>query len=66
MKAKRAEAAIQWDDLRLLLEVARSGSLLAAGRSVDAATSTVSRRLARLERQAGTPLLERGGTTARV
>jgi DNA-binding transcriptional LysR family regulator len=66
MRAKRDDGPIRWDDLRLLLEVARHGSLLAAGRTVDAATSTLSRRLTRLERQAGTPLLERRSDGARL
>ncbi len=48
-----------WDDLRLLLEVARHGSLLDAGRAMGLATTTVSRRLASLERSLGTHLLHR-------
>jgi DNA-binding transcriptional LysR family regulator len=55
-----------WDDLRLLLAVARSGSFLAAARGLGVATSTVSRRLTRLERAAGARLLERGATGVRA
>jgi DNA-binding transcriptional LysR family regulator len=48
-----------WDDLRFLLAVAREGSTLAAGRSLGVNQSTVQRRLAELERQAGHRLVER-------
>jgi DNA-binding transcriptional LysR family regulator len=66
MNANHLGGDLHWDDLRLLLAVARGGSLLAAGRQIDAATSTLSRRLTRLERRAGTPLLERRSDGARL
>jgi DNA-binding transcriptional LysR family regulator len=59
MNAKQESGELDWDDLRLLLAVARTGSLLAAGRTLGAATSTLSRRLTRLEQRAGSALLER-------
>ena len=54
-----------WDDLRFLLEVHRGKSLLAAGKALGVATSTVARRLEALEAALGRPLLHRGnaGTT---
>src|SRR5262245_35249235 len=57
---------VRWDDLRLLLAVARTGSFLAAGRELEAATSTLSRRLARLEAVLGAPLLERRNDGVRL
>jgi DNA-binding transcriptional LysR family regulator len=59
-------AQLRWDDLRLLLTVARTGSFLAAARELDAATSTVSRRLAHLEHHAGARLVERRQDGARL
>ncbi|UQA56977.1 LysR family transcriptional regulator [Polyangium aurulentum] len=49
-----------WDDYRILLAVARSGSFLAAGRALGLATSTVGRRLDAWEARVGTALLRRG------
>lgn len=48
-----------WNDLRFLLAVARTGSTIAAGRSLGVNQSTVQRRLAELERQLGQRLVER-------
>lgn len=48
-----------WDDLRLLLEVQRRGSFLAAGAQVGVSTSTVARRIADLERALGRRLVRR-------
>jgi len=59
MQANPETRDLRWDDLRLLLAAARSGSFLAAGRSLGVATSTLSRGLARLEAAVGTRLLER-------
>jgi DNA-binding transcriptional LysR family regulator len=57
---------LRWDDLRLLLAAARSGSLLAGGRGLGVATSTLSRGLARLEAAVGTRLLERRSDGVRL
>lgn len=48
-----------WDDLRILLEVHRRGSLLAAGAHVGLSTATVARRMAALERALGRKLVHR-------
>jgi DNA-binding transcriptional LysR family regulator len=55
---------LSWDDLRILLAVHRTGSLLAAGKSLGLSTSTTGRRLDALEAAAGCRLVSRsqGGT----
>ncbi len=51
---------ISWDDARLFVAVAESGSLSAAARNLRMTQPTVSRRLAELETTLGEPLFERG------
>jgi len=51
-----------WDDLRVLLAVYRSGSLLAAGRLLGLSTSTTGRRLDALEAAVGRKLVQRHQT----
>ena len=48
-----------WSDLRYFLEAARTGSYTAAARRLGVEHTTVARRLQRLARDYGTPLLER-------
>ena len=48
-----------WDDLRHFLAVARTGSTLAAGRSLAVSQTTVARRIAALEAAIGVGLFER-------
>lgn len=48
-----------WDDVRFLLAALREGSLTAAARSLGVRQSTVSRRIAGLERRLGVRLFER-------
>lgn len=50
---------MNWDDLRLFLAVARSGSISGAARQLDIQHSTVSRRMQKLEVDLGVRLLER-------
>ncbi|TLS78448.1 LysR family transcriptional regulator [Mariprofundus erugo] len=50
---------MNWDDLRLFLAVARTGSISAAARSLKVQHSTVSRRMSGLEKKLGVRLLER-------
>jgi DNA-binding transcriptional LysR family regulator len=54
---------MNWDDLRLLLAIARAGSLLAAARALGVDHGTLSRRLGAFERTMGVPLFvrDRGG-----
>jgi DNA-binding transcriptional LysR family regulator len=48
--------AVDWDDLRVFLAVARTESLSAAGKRLKIDPATVGRRVARLEDQTGTRL----------
>ncbi|MCW3782687.1 LysR family transcriptional regulator [Defluviimonas salinarum] len=54
--------AMQWDDLRFFLTVARAASFSAAAKELGVNQSTVSRRLAALERRLGTLLVTRHAT----
>lgn len=51
----------EWSDFRVLLALARGGSVAGAARELQVDNSTVSRRLAALEEAVGTQLLIRGG-----
>lgn len=50
---------MNWDDLRLFLEVARTGSISGAAKKLGVQHSTVSRRLRKLEEKLGSRLIER-------
>lgn len=50
---------MEWDDIRLFLEVGRQGSFTAAAQALGIKQSTVSRRMAQLEEQLGTQLFDR-------
>ncbi|PWC34254.1 LysR family transcriptional regulator [Azospirillum sp. TSO35-2] len=50
---------LDWDDLRVFLELARAGSLSAAARALRLSHATVGRRLAALEQTLGRTLMER-------
>jgi DNA-binding transcriptional LysR family regulator len=52
-------ASVDWNDLRYFLAVARSGSTLAAGRTLGVSQTTVARRLAALEAALSLTLFER-------
>ena len=52
-------AAMDWNDLRYFLAVARSGSTLAAGRQLRVSQTTVARRIAALELALKLPLFDR-------
>lgn len=52
-------AAMDWDNLRYFLELARAGTLVAAARRLGVDHTTVARRLQALERQLDTPLFAR-------
>ena len=58
--ADQKRTALDWDDVRVFLAVAREGSLSAAARLLGVNHATVSRRLLDLERRIGSaPLFER-------
>jgi DNA-binding transcriptional LysR family regulator len=48
-----------WENLRVFLEVARAGTLAAAGRKLELDNTTVGRRLAKLERELAAKLFAR-------
>lgn len=50
---------LEWNDLQILLEVSRAGSLAGAGQRMGVDQSTVSRRLTRLEADLGATLFMR-------
>lgn len=54
---------LNWDDLRFLLAVGRTGSMSGAARDLDVNHATVIRRIRSLEEQLGTRLFERQGQT---
>jgi DNA-binding transcriptional LysR family regulator len=54
------QPTMNWDDLRVFLALARSGTLAGAARSVGQDATTVSRRIARLELALGLTLFEHG------
>jgi DNA-binding transcriptional LysR family regulator len=53
------EVAVNWDDLRLFLAVARSGSISGAARQLDLQHSTLSRRMRNLEQGLGVRLFDK-------
>jgi DNA-binding transcriptional LysR family regulator len=53
------QVAVNWDDLRYVLALRRTGSLGAAARSLKVESSTASRRLASLEASLGVQLVTR-------
>lgn len=50
---------MNWDDMKLFLAVARSGSISGAAKQLDVQHSTVSRRMRKLEKKLGARLIER-------
>jgi len=50
---------VDWDDLRLLLAIAREGTMRSAAAACDLSAATLSRRLTELERRLGEPLIDR-------
>lgn len=58
-EADSGRVAVNWDDLRLFLAVARTRSISGAAKQLDVQHSTVSRRMRTLEQKLGVRLLER-------
>jgi DNA-binding transcriptional LysR family regulator len=52
---------MEWSDIRIFLQVAREGAMARATTALEMDHSTISRRISRLEREAGAPLFERAG-----
>ena len=50
---------VDWDDLKFVLAVARSGAALTASHELRVNQTTVMRRIVRIERALGTVLFER-------
>lgn len=59
MLQKGAGVAVNWNDVRIFLAVARAGQILGAAKRLDLNHATVSRRLASLEEALGTKLFRR-------
>lgn len=59
MQKRRLPGTGPWDDFRFLLEVARSGRLTTAARTLRTAETTVGRRVRALENRVGSKLLDR-------
>ncbi len=57
---------LNWNNLRVYLVLARTGSLSQTGRQLGMDHSTVGRRIATLEHEIGTPLFDREATGYRV
>lgn len=58
---KRSDSApADWEDMRFFLQLARSGNLSEAARRLRVNHTTVARRIARLERDLGVTLFDRG------
>jgi DNA-binding transcriptional LysR family regulator len=50
---------VDWDDLRILVAIAREGTMRSAAAACDLSAPTLSRRLTELERRLGEPLIDR-------
>lgn len=59
MDVQKRTGSLDWDDLRVFLELVRAGSLSAAARTLRLSHATVGRRLAALEEKLGQTLVER-------
>ncbi|SMH61600.1 LysR family transcriptional regulator [Azospirillum agricola] len=59
MTVQKQTASLSWDDVRIFLELARTGSLSAAARVLRISHATVGRRVAALEADLGRTLVER-------
>lgn len=57
---------MDWDDLRVFLHIARTGTIVDAVKSLAIDHSTASRRLARLEDDIGAKLFERAGRRLKI
>ena len=60
------DARLDWDDLRLFLAIARSGTLTAAASQLDLSQPTAGRRLRQLEEACGCVLFQRSASGFRL
>lgn len=58
-RSVHTEVQVNWDDLRVFLAVARSGSISSGARQLDLQHSTVSRRMRKLEQDLGVRLFDK-------
>lgn len=58
---KKRRTRLEWSDISVFLQVARSGQMAGASRLLGIDHSTISRRIARLEEDAGVALFDRAG-----
>lgn len=61
-----SEMALNWDDLKLFVDVARLGGLSAAARATGASAATLGRRITALEAAIGEPLFVRSASGYRL
>jgi DNA-binding transcriptional LysR family regulator len=66
MENTSLNAGPTWDDLRVLLELNRKGSLLGAGKAIGMSTSTAARRIEALEAALGRALARRTNEGTRL
>ena len=59
MPVQKRSPALDWEDLRVFVALARAGSLSAAARDLRISHATVGRRVAALESAVGSPLFDR-------
>lgn len=52
---------MEWGDIRVFLQVARTGQMAGATKALGLDHLTISRRIARLQEQTGVPLFDRAG-----
>lgn len=52
---------MDWDDLKIFLQLSRTRQMTTAGKALGVDDSTVGRRVAKLEKELGVPLIERAG-----
>src|SRR5436309_8694297 len=60
MAEKKRTAALDWEDIRYFVALARYGTLSATARGLRVNHATVARRVASLETRLGRPLFNRG------
>lgn len=57
----KVQVSMDWDDLRIFLQLSRARQMTGAAKALGLDDSTIARRVARLEKTLGVPLVERAG-----